>query len=467
MTVEGLSIEEGRVEVPCDGKRCSAPPGGLKRRRFAALLAVGLPELGSSVNEACVLPLLVSLQIPSVLLALNWAVSPSVGLFMHPVLGRLTDRFGRRPFVIAFGSISICGLALLPVLVEALDGTAAIVAVVLASGVIDTSMDLLLTPTRAAMNDVYNADDNEMRCATAGGVGRVIGTFSVVAVGHRLAFPVVAGIIFCVIVIQLLTPEAAMSSTRRDESTPQSDVSLQTTCSSASDLSQSLRSSPLATTALTPCSELGSEAAGTQCGFPPGFFSVWALTAAGWIGVCELSIGSTSGWAERSGSLGTPEFEEAVHQASLVLMCSTVVFLLSGAALPTITRFLGGHVNALVSSLLAMAVAMLAFFPLCPTWATAACLVALVPPSFQVVANASFGWLEEQPDFDPSQRGRLIGCLNSSLALAQMVTSICTGPVVAATGGRIFGALVAAAVVCATCAVIAMIRLTCRRARAT
>mmetsp|Transcript_102814 Transcript_102814/g.297232 ORF Transcript_102814/g.297232 Transcript_102814/m.297232 type:complete len:441 (-) Transcript_102814:349-1671(-) len=412
-------------------------------RRFAAQLAIALPELGWSVSETSIMPLLLKLDIPPVLLSANWLCSPVLGMLLHPLLGRLSDKHGRRPFVVVLGLASAIGLALMPTLASAAGTAAGLAAFFLVFGIVDTSHDLLLTPTRAAMNDVYAPRESELRSAVAGGCGKVAALLGVVLLGGERAFAATAAIIVGVVFVQLLVPRA-----------PAIEDGART-----ADL-------PLAQAAQVEEARTEDEAGTTTSSFPPGFAPIWVVSCGGWFAVCVLSFGITSAWAERSGALpDTPEFERGVKLASVLLMGSTGSFIVSGGALPLLVRLAGGHFSALVIALVAMATTMVSFASGCPDWATAACIIVLYPPSYQIVANAPFGWLEEQPAFSASERGRLTGWFNSSLAVAQAVTSVFTGPVVALAHGRIFASFAVAAALCFAIAAATVVAALCRRRR--
>lgn len=425
MTADQVRLDD--LPSPAMAKRGGAA-AALGRRRWAAQVAVCLPELGWNVSEACIMPLLLRLRIPPELLTCCWLVSPALTLVLHPLLGKMSDRHGRAPFMFILGLVSASGLALLPVLVDALRGTAAIVAVVAAFGVVDTCNDLLLTPTRAAMNDLFSPAESARRAAVGAGCGKIVALLCVVALGPDGAFEATGAAMLAAAVLQLCT--------LRDEAR------------------QGLYDEPLL------AAEAEVEDGSPGASLPPGFWPIWVLNCAGWLAACLLGIATTSAWAQRTGAPPNSwQFEQAVRMASAMLMVASVVFTLAGGAVPAIIRCCGGHYEALVVALLVMSAGLMSFAPAVPQWLNGFCIVFLIPPCYQIVTNAPFSWMESQDSFTSSQRGRLTGMFNSSLSVAQAITSICTGPLVAAFQGRIFSAFAAASVLSGVVALSALSRL--------
>eukprot|EP00929_Paragymnodinium_shiwhaense_P074511 TRINITY_DN38149_c0_g1_i1.p1 TRINITY_DN38149_c0_g1~~TRINITY_DN38149_c0_g1_i1.p1 ORF type:complete len:470 (-),score=67.57 TRINITY_DN38149_c0_g1_i1:192-1601(-) len=389
-------------------------PGSQRRARIAAQIAVAMPELGWSVSEALMMPLLLKLKAPDQFIALVWLVSPVVGSFLHPLIGSLSDRYGRRPFVVAFSALAAVGLAAVPRCASAFSGTTAQLVTCFAFGLTDLSHDILVTPTRAAMNDLFEPEVSEKRCAIAGGVGKLVALVIAVAAPSDTAFLAVAIVMAVASALQFTTGRASgvncnlsdgrSNGTEEGESTP---VSLAKT--------------------------------------PQGFWMLWLCSCAGWLSINTYSFYFTSVWAEGSGAKrGSADFEYEVHIATQLLIANGVMFLVAGYLIAAVVSCLRGELAAVnfAQGLLAFA---LASFRLLPRLVAAGCVVLLVPMAYQIVANSPFAWLERQPGFDERQRGRLTGWMNSSLSVAQAITAVGSGPIVAAAGDHLVAALLFAA----------------------
>jgi len=343
--------------------------------------------------------MLLGLHVPDYLLTVCWLFSPVLGLFLHPCVGRLSDTHGRRPWTILFGGLSALGLVATPLCVSLLAGSpgAAAVAAIVAFGITDTSHDLLVTPIRAAMNDLFDTEDSERRSAIAAAVGKIFGQCCATFLHSTAAFVTTAGLVAAATAAQCLAPP-----------TP-------------------------------PCESC------TSCEVPPpsakkaprGFAIVWTLQFAGWVSICTFCFYFTSVWAELAGCTpGTPEFNREVHFACGLLMGNSFVFVAAGMVLPSVTRICGGELRATAASVLTFAMVMLSF-GYTPRPVVAAGVLLALPLAYQVVTNVPFAWLERQPGFAEAERGWLTGCLNASLAAAQTVTALSSGPLVAAMGGRL------------------------------
>mmetsp|Transcript_90216 Transcript_90216/g.269167 ORF Transcript_90216/g.269167 Transcript_90216/m.269167 type:complete len:424 (-) Transcript_90216:13-1284(-) len=378
-------------------------PSAAARRRRATTIAAGVPELGWSCCEALFMPLLLGLRVPDYLLTVCWLFSPVLGLFLHPCVGRLSDTHGRRPWTILFGVLAALGLVVTPLCVTLLAGSpgVAAVAAIIAFGITDTSHDLLVTPIRAAMNDLFDTEDSERRSAIAAAVGKIFGQCCATFLHSTAAFVTTAGLVAAATATQCLAPPAP------------------------------------------PCESCSSCEAGNQVFSSParrapmGFTIVWMLQFAGWVSICTISFYFTSVWAELAGCApGTPEFNKEVHFACGLLMGNSFIFVAAGMALPSITRICGGELRATAASVLTFAMVMLSF-GYTPRPVVAAGVLLALPLAYQVVTNVPFAWLERQPGFAEAERGKLTGWLNASLAAAQTVTALSSGPLVAAMGGQL------------------------------
>eukprot|EP00466_Bigelowiella_natans_P001833 jgi/Bigna1/78784/fgenesh1_pg.57_\ len=143
------------------------------REHLVALGALPI-EMGWCVGEALLVPFLMTLNLPSYLASLVWLLNPILGTFMQPWCGGLSDNctsdWGRRkPFLIIFSAMAALGVFLIVFslwfgeLLSGLCGSSksiSIVIVFVGFGLMDISLDLLLTPTRALLNDNAQSDED-------------------------------------------------------------------------------------------------------------------------------------------------------------------------------------------------------------------------------------------------------------------------------------------------------------------
>jgi len=301
-----------------------------------------------------------------------------------------------------FGTTAALGLAATPICAAYLHGALAVCAVFAAFGLTDVSHDVLFTPTRAAMNDIFDAAASERRCALASGVGKLLGYLCTALLDVTSAFMVVAIMVGAGALAQLSLPNR-----------------------NGLSVEASVR---------------------PQVQLPTGFVTIWSLQFAGWCSLNTFSFYFTSVWAQLSGfESGDPGFTKAAGSASVILLAHAVVFLASGSALAAFTRICGGEKKAMVIALGLMSASLLSF-GLLPRLCGAVAVVLILPLAYQVIVNTPFTWLEHQPGFDESERGRLTGLLTASLAAAQVLVAIGSGALVAACGDRLVASFVAAAV---------------------
>lgn len=363
---------------------------------MTAQIAIASPELGWGVTEALVTPLLLSLHVPHALLTLCWLFSPAFGVVLHPIVGHLVDVHGRRPFTILFCVIAALGLTLMTASLG-LPKYGAMLAV-LAFALADTGHDLLLTPTRAAMNDVFDADTSGQRCAIISGIGRVLGLSCAALFSDTVAFLVVSMLLILVALLQLIAPREVMHP-------------------------------PVAV-------EVGCFGPERPLKPPVGYTMVWILQLAGWMSLCTICFFGTTVWAQQSGAApGTHEFSQGVKFATLLFTANGVVFIFAGAAVPHVVRVCGSEERALCGALVALIAVLLTFGRATPV-VGALGVVILLPMSYQIVANVPYMWVERQPGFDEADRGRLTGTLNASLSVAQTCVALGSGPIAMAAGGK-------------------------------
>eukprot|EP00930_Biecheleria_cincta_P090564 TRINITY_DN79966_c0_g1_i1.p1 TRINITY_DN79966_c0_g1~~TRINITY_DN79966_c0_g1_i1.p1 ORF type:complete len:447 (-),score=60.82 TRINITY_DN79966_c0_g1_i1:418-1758(-) len=399
--------------------------------RIKADLAAAMPELGWSVCEPLFMPILVDLKVPDMFLASCWLISPSISFFLQPCIGSLSDRLGRKPFIIAFGATASLGLLLTALAASVLPRAFAAPAAVAAFGLADVSHDVLVTPTRAQMNDIVGPDEAETRSAVAGGSGKLFALLCSMLLPSSTAFFLVGLVVAFATIVQLApSPVAAEAAT----------------CSGDTTQSRNERSS------------LAEE--GTQFRYPEGFWPMWILQFGGWLSTCTWSFYFTSVWAEIQGAEGGADFHESVQSATRLLLFGAFVFLGSAPILPRLSGPSGlikNELNCLMLSLLVMMVTLLSLSQKTMMLISAVMsrqmqltiatilVVVFYPVAYQVLANIPFAWLERQPEFDSFYRGRLSGTFNSSIAVAQALTALVSGPVVAAFGGQLSAAYLAVA----------------------
>eukprot|EP00439_Symbiodinium_sp_Y106_P080421 s582_g19.t1 len=385
-------------------------------QRLAAQLAVAMPELGWSVCEPLFMPLLLELEVPYSLLAVCWVISPAAGLVLQPCVGALSDKYGRRPFILLFGFMAVVGLTVTPLLAELASKAIARPLAIVAFGLADVSHDMLVTPTRAQMNDVFDPDTAESRSAVIGGIAKTFAMLCAILLPRAGAFLTVAVVAFFSTTAQLFwRPEKAALAIQDSLAEVQQE-------NAASDRVRT---------------------------YPAGFWQLWLLQCAGWLSVCTWSFYFTSVWAEIKGarSSKSPGFEPAVREATGYLLLGSFVFLGAGGALSRLSN-LCTEQTSLCASVVVM---MLTLIVLCMAhlnsmlhWLAAALVVFAMPVAYQILANTPFKWLESQPGFDETQRGWLTGIFNTTLAVAQAFTAVLSGPIVAAAGGRLWAAYAAA-----------------------
>lgn len=394
----------------------------LARRRLAAQVGAGLPELGWSVSEVLFVPLLLKLHVPAHLLTICWLFSPLFGLVLHPLVGAQADIHGRRPFIVLFGLVAAAGLAIMPLCAEVPNGAAL---AILAFAVADTGHDLLCTPTVAQMNDLFDADDSEHRCAVMAGFGKMFGLLCAACLDSSLAFRVVAGTLALASLLQLAAPREVMC--------------------------------PVDLT------EVGCFGPTKRVVPPPGFYAIFMLQFAGWLSVNMYSFYISSAWAQESGAMpGSKSFEDAVSVATTFLMAGAVWFTVVGSLLPKIVALFGGEVEALIAALLAF---VFMFSTFSHNVLTQIGAVFIYPVAYQVIARVPFSWIERQASFDEGDRGQLTGRLTTTLSAAQIVVAVCGGPVTAHFDGRLVGAFRVCAVVVAMLAFAAFVNLLMVRSR--
>lgn len=327
----------------------------LRRRRVCAQISVAMPEFGWSVSEALFMPLLLTLHVPMCYLTVCWIFSPLIGICMQPYIGALSDSHGRRPGILFLGFMAACGLAALPLCSALQQG--AVAAAIAVFAVTDISHDLLLTPTRAAMNDVFDTETCERRCAMLAGGGKLFALLIVsVFPAPNTAFRIVAGLMAFATASQLLTKNVAHSTQDPTNSEVQASRD-----------------------------------------FPQYFLLLWIVSCIGWISICIFSFYFTSVWIELSGKAGENS-NQAIRTASMILVCHAFVFTVVGSVVPKFVSLVRGEINAMICALIFLGAAMLSFFVL-PRFACAAVCVFLAPLGYQVVANTPFAWLENQQQF--------------------------------------------------------------------
>jgi len=407
----------------------------LQRRRAVALVAAGLPELGWSVSEALLVPLLKDLNAPSYLLTIAWVCSPCAGFGLQPLVGALSDRFGARRCIAVLGFVSAGGLLGIPLCGYTLSGIVGAWATLIAFGITDTGHDLLVTPTRTAINEVFDPEASEKGCAIALGVGQLLGQFCAIVCPMQYAFAVVASLLVATTLAQLGLPD------------PPAVSQQSMTC--RADIPESNKNGQVV----------------PKFDFPQGFVLIWMLYFAGWLSICGFSFFITGLWAELCGAKPrTAEFHYAVTEGTALCMAGGIMYTLVGYILPQIVCLCRGEVSTMILSLAAFAVVLVG----CGTFDRVVNMVTIVllqPVASVVVQNAPFAWLERQPGFSEDERGRLTGYLNTALAAAQLLIAIVGSPLVAAFNGRLMPVFYAVAVADLVVVLAAMANLCHARVR--
>jgi hypothetical protein len=302
----------------------------------------------------------------------------------------------------ASGLLAAVGLVLTPMCTRLPQGVA-IPAAIVAFGMTDVGHDVLLTPSRTAMNDAFDTKTSEQRCAVLSGFAKLLSLTLASVLPDELAFWIVAAIMVGAVMVQIITPNVVTEACQAEK------------------------------------------AADGQGTVPVGFQLVWILQTTGWITMCIFSFYFTSIWAQCVGTTpGAPAFSEAVQFASSLLLAQAVVFICAGFVLPRVVHFCGGELIAIPVALLMYAGTMVLFFVASLyenlPWIlgiAAALTVVVLPMAYQIIVNAPIAWLEQQPSFDGSERGRLTGWMNASLPVGQCIVAVGSGPLVEAAGGQL------------------------------
>lgn len=287
--------------------------------------------------------------------------------------------------------------------------------------------DMLVTPTRAQMNDLFQPDVAESRSATVAGVAKIVAILCATLLSRTAAFLIVAAIAAVATFTQLVARPKQIREVETFSSPPEVATSF---CPTGNSIWQITNRNP-------------------------GFWEMWMLQFAGWLSVCTWSFYFSSVWADIQGATpGTGDFDVAVHQATQWLLYGSVVFLVSGTVLPHLSgprSICRGERMAMFVAVWTMTMTLvalcLAYTAAWMKWMAVAWVVLAMPISYQVLANAPFAWLERQSAFDAESRGLLTGIFNASLATSQATTALLSGPIVAAFHGKLWTALSAAAVV--------------------
>ncbi|CAJ1416246.1 unnamed protein product, partial [Effrenium voratum] len=283
----------------CDSRRPAT-----RLQKVAAQLAVAIPELGWSVCEPLFMPLLLELEVPNSLLAICWVISPLAGLVLQPCVGKMSDSHGRSPFILFFSTMSVVGLTVTPLMALLSSKATAGLLAMMAFGVTDLSHDVLVTPTRAQMNDIFEPDAAESRSATSSGLAKVLALFCAFLLPRTFAFISVAGVVACATLLQLVA-----------------------SCSKTGVMAVAR---PM--TVAVPSMNTGQDESPTDGGsisrYPRGFWQMWALQFVGWLSVCTWSFYFSSVWAQiLQAKPGTPDFDAAVQQGTQWLLYGSIVFL--------------------------------------------------------------------------------------------------------------------------------------------
>lgn len=388
----------------------------------AAHLAVAMPEFGWSIIEPLFMPLLLRLKMPTSVLSLCWLFSPIFSGVLQPVIGALSDRHGRRPFVIVCGGVGSIALAMTGLASSFPPGRAAIAVVLICFCFADLSHDLLVVPTRATMNDLFDADVAEKRSALGGGFGKLTAFLLAATLSNEAAWFSAAAVLGGTALLQVGVAAG---------NTDSSHLSRARSCSSNSGAA-------------------GAGHARGSTGWPRNFLRVWLLCVAGWLAMCTFAFYVTSVWAQRSvADQESDAFTAAVREATWMITGSMPAFLLGGAALPALAHRCGGELNLLMAAVAALGVSLASFASVVPAPVPVLLTVTVQPVAYQVISNTPFAWLEKEGNSDPSVRGSLTGWLNSSLSVGQALIAILGGPIVALHDGKLFAAFAVSAGFCA------------------
>eukprot|EP00435_Cladocopium_sp_Y103_P033124 s3026_g8.t1 len=170
--------------------------------------------------------------------------------------------------------------------------------------------DMLVTPTRAQMNDIFPPDLAESRAAMVAGVAKIVAVLFATLLSRTAAFLTVA----VIAAVATLTQLAAGPSKEIRE---------------IREIGQELTPVPEAEGRICPIGF--RDMWRTTTNRHKGFWEMWLLRFAGWLSVCTWSFYFSSVWADIEGTTpGTSAFDAAVHAIELHSGCCTgLLFSLS------------------------------------------------------------------------------------------------------------------------------------------
>jgi Na+/melibiose symporter-like transporter len=107
------------------------------------------------IGDATIIPFLLNHGVSNSIASLVFLTNPIVGVFLHPVIGRASDKCTsslgkRRPFILLFAVLLVAGCAL-QVLADGLSGVSVVVVIFAGFFLVDSCADQFLGPGRSMM----------------------------------------------------------------------------------------------------------------------------------------------------------------------------------------------------------------------------------------------------------------------------------------------------------------------------
>lgn len=355
--------------------------------RWYVFAAAAVPELGWSVGEALFMPYLIQKGVSATWLGVGWLFAPILGFCLHPLIGGLSDRYGRRPFVLALGIFSVVGLMMIPL--------SSVYVAIVGYGLVDLSHDLMMTVSRAFVNDhIKPAQSANSYYAIFSGVGKIV-AFCIAGMPWDTVFRLGLSQVtyafyvssFC---IAWLTA-VAVAGTRNT-------------------------SEPL----LLDDESTASEKTPTWSSLPSGFVAVMTLATSCWMANNAYAFyGSSFIAVDVLQSIpGTPEFGESVRFACVLFMALSGANVVVGLLLPEVSQ--PKSYLFLIGCSLLYPISTFLLLLGNRGWMLLAFALQSIP--YQAVCILPFTWLEDTTD--SAHRGFLTGMLNLAIPGSQILVII-------------------------------------------
>lgn len=419
-------------------------------RQWVVALGALPIEMGWCVGESLLVPYLLTQGVSFSVASLVWLVNPVFGSYLQAPCGRMSDtcpsRFGRRkPFLALFACTSLLGMALLVASqrVGGLTGSSAvgIGTAFFSFGVMDVSHDLLLTPTRALLNDgASGAGKHRLQVMNAlytlfGLLGRCAGfvvatwlpegALRPLADSHFFASLCVSAAVLCTVATAILycARDPSLGSLRTYNAINSRDVSDRDGPDSGQDDSDRSRYGRFE-------EEEDRHSAGVSFrNLPSDYIALWCVQFGGWLVINNFCFFYSSFFAlcveKAQPNASDPAFSRAVRLATLGFVVQAGISIVVTLLLPTLNRALGTRAvlyGGNCIGALAMALTLVL-----RTTESALVLLAVAGVMYPVQVANPFVLLETLPTTrgqSQAHRAQLSGHMNLSMVFAQIVVAL-------------------------------------------